>query len=373
MQNKWKEVELGDISTIKLGTNSNKGENNFYPEPELVIIAKGFGDIGKVKISPPESLITNSSIVLKLNEDIADKKFYYYYLQTRNLRNITSDSKRPQMMIKNLKKLKVKIPPLIEQQKIVSILSTFDNKIKQNNKMCKALEKAVQAIYERWFMDFEFPDKADKPYKSNGGEFVDNNWGRLPKGWRVGKYTDIIDVVGGATPKMTTKEYWGGDIPLFRPGDFQETPYVSETEKCITKLGLRKSKGNIYPKDTVFVTARGAVGKVNINTKPMAVNESCFALLGKKNVGQYFVYMLTRNCYEELIEKSHGIDFHTIDAETFDSIKIVIPSRTVIQKFQKAVAPLFDEIKKLSLTNNALSKLRDNLLFELTSGEMRVV
>ena len=106
--------------------------------------------------------------------------------------------------------------------------------------------------------------------------------GRLPKGWRVGKYTDIIDVVGGATPKMTTKEYWGGDIPLFRPGDFQETPYVSETEKYITKLGLRRSKGNIYPKDTVFVTARGSVGKVNINTEPMAVNESCFALLGKK-------------------------------------------------------------------------------------------
>ena len=176
MQNKWKEVELGEISTIKLGTNPKEGKNNLYPEPELVIIAKGFGDIGKVKISPPESLITNSSIVLKLNEDIADKRFYYYYLQTRNLRNITSDSKRPQMMIKNLKNLKVKIPPLIEQQKIVSILSTFDNKIKQNNKMCKALEKAVQAIYERWFMDFEFPDKADKPYKSNGGEFVDNNW-----------------------------------------------------------------------------------------------------------------------------------------------------------------------------------------------------
>ena len=78
MVNKWKEVELGDISTMKFGKKPEKGKNNFYSESELLVIAKGVDDIGKVKISRPKSPVTNSSIVIKLNEDIADKKYYYY-------------------------------------------------------------------------------------------------------------------------------------------------------------------------------------------------------------------------------------------------------------------------------------------------------
>ena len=261
MENDWKEVKLGDISTMKFGKKPKKSEGVYkgYPffsghkvvgsnekylhtEPELVVVARGATGTGDVKISPPKSFITNASIVVTLNEDIADKKFYYYYLQTRNLRSISSGAKKPRITITNLKKCKVKIPPLLEQKKIGSILSTFDRKIKRNNETSETLEEAGQAIFRHWFMEFEFPNEDDKPYKSNGGEFTNTKWGSMPEGWSVGKYTDIVDVVCGATPKKTTKEYWDGNMPLFTPRDVENTPYVSKTEKHITKLGLSKSK-----------------------------------------------------------------------------------------------------------------------------------
>lgn len=105
----------------------------------------------------------------------------------------------------------------------------------------------------------------------------------------------------------------------------------------------------------------------------MAVNQSCFALLGKENIGQYFVYILMKNCNKKLIKKSYGTVFHTIDIETFDSLNILIPSKSVIGKFEITVTPLFAKMRQLSVTNNALSKLRNRLLPKLISGDMRVV
>lgn len=305
MVNKWKEVELGDISTMKFGKKSEKGKDNFYSESELLVIAKGVDDIGKVKISRPKSPVTNSSIVIKLNEDIADKKYYYYYLKARNLKNISGDSKKSQITIRNLKKFKVKMPPLVEQQKIAHILSTFDNKIKRGNRFSKALEKAAQAVFRHWFIDFEFPDENDKPYKSSGGEIVNTKWGSLPKGWRVGKYIEITDVISGA--------------------------------------------------------------------KPMAVNQSSFALKGEETIDRYLVYMLTKDCNKKLLKRSGGFDFHIIDIDTFKSSNILIPSKAVIDKFKDTVTPLFVKMRQLNMTNNALSNLRNKLLHELTSGEMRVI
>jgi restriction endonuclease S subunit len=304
MEKNWKEVELGDISTMKFGEIPKKGKNLLYTEPELQVVAKGIEDMGRVKLSRPKSPIINTSIVIKLNEDIADKRYCYYYLKTQNLKDISTDTKKPQITITNLKKFRVKIPPLAEQKRIAAILSTFDKKIKKSKEISKTLEKAAQAIFRRWFIDFEFPDEDDKPYKSNGGEFVNTDWGLLPKGWRVGKYTEITEVISAAAS--------------------------------------------------------------------MAENQSGFTLKGKGNMDRYLVFMLTEICNKNLLKKSGGL-FKIIDLDRLETSNILIPSKTVIDMFKNTSAPLFEEIRKINMTNNALLKLRGKLLLELTSGEMRVV
>lgn len=376
MENEWKVVNLGDISTMKFGKGQKKcmdkgvrrSEKCFYPEPELIVIARGVADTGDVKISPPRSFISNASIIVRLKENVADKRFYYYYLKTRNLRSISSSLKKPRITIANLKKVKVKMPPLVEQKKIGLILSTFDNKIKQNIKMSKALEKICQAIFKHWFIDFEFPNDDGKPYKSYRGEFINTKWGLLPKGWRVGKYTEIVDAIKGTSLENMEKEYWGGDLPLYTSKDVRKTSYVSNTHKSITKSGLSKYNGKVYPRDTVFIPSKGSFDRVNINAIPMALDQSCYALLGMEDVGQYYVYMLTKNCDEKRSDNVFNIDM-----ETFESLNIIIPTKSVIKKFQNTVTPLFTKMKQLSITNNGLSKLRNRLLPKLISGDVRVV
>ncbi|HHV19697.1 MAG TPA: hypothetical protein GXZ27_12800, partial [Thermoanaerobacterales bacterium] len=213
-------------------------------------------------------------------------------------------SKKQQITITDLKKVRVKMPPLVEQQRIAAILSTFDNKIKRCNKFSKALEKAAQAIFRHWFIDFEFPDEDDKPYKSSGGEFVNTDWGSLPKGWYVGKYSEITEILSGATS--------------------------------------------------------------------MALNQPHFTLKGKENMDRYLIYMLTKICNKNLLKRSGGI-FKIIDIDRLESSNVLIPPKKVIHKFKNIVGPLFDKITQLNKTNDALLKLRNKLLLELTSGEMRVV
>ena len=87
----------------------------------------------------------------------------------------------------------------------------------------------------------------------------------------------MIRVLGGGTPKTGNPEYWNGPIPFFTPKDVGE-PYTFHTEKFITEAGLNNCNSRLYPVNTSFVTARGTVGKVSLAGKPMAMNQSCYAL-----------------------------------------------------------------------------------------------
>ena len=88
-------------------------------------------------------------------------------------------------------------------------------------------------------------------------------------------FTEIIQILGGGTPKTGESSYWNGDIPFFTPKDVG-SPYTLTTEKTITEEGLANCNSRLYPVNTVFVTARGTVGKVGLPGVPMAMNQSCW-------------------------------------------------------------------------------------------------
>jgi len=100
----------------------------------------------------------------------------------------------------------------IEQKAIAKVLSDLDDKIELNNEMNKTLEEVGQALFKRWFIDFEFPDENGNPYRSSGGEMVySKELGKeIPKGWEVGKLGDILAFVKGKKPSMVTDSYEEG-------------------------------------------------------------------------------------------------------------------------------------------------------------------
>lgn len=199
------------------------------------------------------------------------------------------------------------------------------------------LEDLCKRIFAEWFIEFNYPT-------NHSIKFVNSEIGKIPEGWSLGALTDSIDVLGGGTPKTDTKEYWNGNIPFFTPGDTNGTFYTLKTEKYITQEGLKNCNSPLYPKNTVFITARGTVGKLALSGVPMAMNQSCYALRGKDGVSNFYAYLLVQRMIESLQKIAVGGVFDAITTATLKNIQIVIPPTTLINKFDELVQPIFDFI-----------------------------
>ena len=201
----------------------------------------------------------------------------------------------------------------------------------------------AQAIFESWFANFE-------PL--------------IP-------FTEVVQVLGGGTPKTGKAEYWNGAIPFFTPKDARDT-YTLTTEKMLTEAGLSNCNSQLYAVNTVFVTARGTVGKLALAGCPMAMNQSCYALVGKEGYSQHYVYHLAQFVVESLKHKASGAVFDAIVTRDFESE--IVPSVTVdeVRSFDEKVAPIYETILNNSNENMQLTELRNTILTRLMSGELSV-
>jgi len=199
------------------------------------------------------------------------------------------------------------------------------------------LEDLCKRIFAEWFVKFNFP--TDSRIK-----FIDSEMGQIPNGWSTGALTDSIDVLGGGTPKTDVKEYWNGNVPFFTPGDANGSFYSLKTEKHITPKGLENCSSALYPKNTVFITARGTVGKLALAGVPMAMNQSCYALKGKDGISNFYVYLLVQRLIESLQQIAVGGVFDAITTATLKNIQIVEPPIALIEKFDELVQPIFEFI-----------------------------
>lgn len=226
------------------------------------------------------------------------------------------------------------------QVHIAGILKSLDEKIALNNKINDNLEQQAAALFAYFY------DRAET---------------------EVG-FTEIIQILGGGTPKTKESTYWDGDILFFTPKDVN-CPYTISTEKTITEDGLNHCNSRLYPVNTVFVTARGTVGKVCMSGVPMAMNQSCYALVGK-NLHQLMVYFYTLATVERLKHKASGAVFDAITTRDFSSEYISKLSEQDERAFIKIVEPMFQMMLSNVFENKKLENLRDTLLPKLMTGEM---
>lgn len=322
-------------------------------------------DLGKV-VKTDRELVTNQQINTIVPHSNVDSDFVYYLMCIvgKELNYISKTSTAVPIINKStFSDWNIVIPEKVEDQRcIASILSSLDRKIELNNKINADLEEMAQAIFKNWFVDFE-------PFKD--GKFVDSELGMIPEGWKVGRLTDVIKLMPGGTPKTSEPLYWdNGTIPFFSPKDVNGV-YCFATEKHITEAGLNKCSSNLYPKDTIFITCRGTVGKVCLVACDMAMNQSNYAIKAIDGYSQYYVFFLVKSVVERLIKKSNGAVFSAITSKDFDE-EILIPSQKAVEDFTNVIDGFFRRIFTIGTENSRLSLLRDTLLPRLMSGELEV-
>lgn len=174
------------------------------------------------------------------------------------------------------------------------------------------------------------------------------------------KLSEIMEVIGGGTPKTSNPNYWNGDIPWLSVKDFgNDKKYVYKTEKYITKLGLMSSSTKLLDKGDIIISARGTVGEIAIIPYPMAFNQSCYGLRAKKEIiDESFLYYLLKHNIRILKKNTHGSVFDTITKDTFNEIEVDVPAL----ECQKKIAFLLSDYdEKIELND----KINNNLLEQL--------
>ena len=265
-----------------------------------------------------------------------------------------------------IRSVPLRLPPLPIQRRIADILGALDDKIALNRQMNQTLEAMAQALYRHWFVDFgPFQDQP----------FVDSELGPIPEGWEVKPFLDTCEIHTGGTPKTSIDEYWGGSIQWASAKDVSQNSglMILDTERTVTEAGVENSSTDILPAGTTAIVARGATtGRLSVLGRDMALNQTCYGLVGRKDYSWGWTYLAVESLVERLKKRAYGSAFDSVTISTFKNLDIVSAPKAIVGAFNKKVMPLFDLILANAKESRTLAETRDYLLPKLISGEIEV-
>lgn len=260
-----------------------------------------------------------------------------------------------------IQSIKIRIPKISIQKPIASILFNLDSKIDLLRRQNQTLENIAQALFKRWFIDFEFPDKNGKPYKSSGGKMVESGLGEIPEGWEVGRHEDIyqnfdskrIPLSGGEREKRQ------GIYPYH--GATKVMDYIDDYIFDGTYLLLGED-GSVIDENG-FPILQYVWGK-------MWINNHTHVLQGKNSFSTEQLYLLMKRTSVSNIVT--GAVQLKINQSNLNSVETVIPDDNVNNCFNSIIKNIFDKTKNNTSQIQTLTKTRDTLLPKLMSGQIRV-
>lgn len=238
-------------------------------------------------------------------------------------------------------KVELPVPSIEEQRSIVKAYKAITDRIVLKKRINDNLVNTTDTIFFKMFLERK-PDATIS-------------------------FTDIVQLMGGGTPKTEEDSFWNGDILFFTPKDVSHSPFCISTEKHLTVAGLNNCSSRLYPPFTTFVTCRGTVGNLSMAGVSMAMNQSCYALKGKADYPPLFVYSFTRYVIATMKKKASGAVFSALVTRDFEMEKVFEPNADDAILFQKRVEPLFAQVLANTNEIQQLSELQNALLTQLSS------
>ena len=374
----WKEVRLGDIATMQYGKLAPKKKdagnvpiftgykNVGYTDKincnknTIVVVARGVGGCGDVKITNEDCYLTNLAISVSLNAQICVPMFFYYLHQLENLSILNSGSAQPQITIESLTKYSFRIPSLDDQHRITSILSSLDRKIELNNKINADLEEMAQAIFKNWFVDFE-------PFKD--GKFVDSELGMIPEGWKVGRLTEIASYMNGLAMQKFPPENNEDSLPVLKIKELGQGFCGTDSDRCSCNI---KDECKIHNGDVIFSWSGTLLVDVWCGGD-CGLNQHLFKVTSN-DYPKWFYYYWTKHHLQEFIHiaKDKAVTMGHIKRGHLEEAMVAIPDNDSMEKAHELFEPILSKMISLRLESSRLSLLRDTLLPRLMSGELEV-
>ncbi|WP_304353279.1 restriction endonuclease subunit S [Brachyspira innocens] len=304
-----------------------------------------------------------------IKKDVANNEFILYWLKSsiakNKIENITIGSVQKALTIDAIKKIKIKLPPLEEQKKIASVLSSLDDKIELNNRMNKILEEMAQTIFKEWFVNFNFPSEDGKPYKDSGGKMIESELGAIPEGWKVYKFENFLT--------HSTERILNIDAPIYSATN---NGICLRDDKFNKNLSKDNSKNKKVLKDYLLFGLSREILNFGLMTDEIGSVSPV-----------YEIFKINKNiCIPYIIEKEIRINMRrymnilkpasregqSISRDLLLRKSIALPDIKIQNKLMKTINSIETYIKFNQIENQKLDSIRDTLLPKLMSGEIKI-
>ena len=310
----WKTIPKGKLLTIGYpvyGANGIIGYyNEFNHEKETILITCRGASCGSINLSSPKSYITGNAMCLDDLSSIVNVEYLYYYLKNYNFNKVISGSAQPQITRENLKKVDVMIYPLKKQKIIVNILKKIENIHQIKIRILNKFDELVKARFVEMF-----GDPLSGKYKT---DYIKN----------IGK------IISGATPKTNVDKYWDGNIKWITPAEIDDnTFFINDSIRHITKEGYDSCGTVIMPVGTVILSSRAPIGKVAILSEKMCCNQGFKNIIPNERINSIYLYWVLKQSNQYLNSLGRGATFKEISKQIVENIKITIPPINLQNKF----------------------------------------
>mgnify|MGYP000354424726 CR=1 FL=1 len=309
-------------------------------------------------------IIPNSAIV---NGKYLNAFMHTRYIQKYFENNASGSGQRYTLSNDTIGNIPVLLPSIEEQHIIGNVLADIDRKIELNKQINDNLEAMAKQLYDYWFVQFDFPNKEGKPYKSSGGAMVWNDKLKreIPQGWSNGVLSDVANITMGQSPDGSSYNEDGEGI-IFYQGSTDFGLRFPDIRQYTTSPSRYANKGDI------LMSVRAPVGALNIANNDCCIGRGLSALSSKIGSMTHLYYLMNdfRLKFEGM--NSAGTTFGSITKDELFSLPVIIPTKSVISEFEQVCEPIFDKQMIIGEEINALTKQRDELLPLLMNGQASV-
>ena len=333
------------------------------------------GDVGRCAFTTKKEegwLCGTGCLRVSIDTEKANPKFVFYQLQkSETVGWVEKHAVGATMLNLNtsiLSDIPIEVPNIEIQNRIVDILSAYDDLIENNQKQIKLLEEAAQRLYKEWFVDLRFPG-----YENT--KIVDG----VPEGWKYKPLSEVFDFIRGKSYTSQEIDENNGTLMVNLKNIRAFGGYKRNAEKRFT--GNYKKEQSLKPGDIVMgitdmTQERRLVGHVAIVPdlkEPMTFSMDLIKLI-PKSVKNSFLYstLLYGGFSYKISPLANGVNVLHLKPEAMMNLQMLVPSDELMNAFDKAFEPISAKIESLQGQNNVAAEARDRLLPKLMNGEVEV-
>ena len=322
------------------------------------VLMSMIGTVGEVAVvkDHPNYAIKNVALFKCGGSELKGKWLAYYLRSSDAQGHMSGNQKGSSQQFLSLNQLRSLPIPITDErymQRVIDILSAYDELIENNQKQIKLLEEAAQRLYKEWFVDLRFPGHETTP-------IVDG----VPEGWREQPLYQIADVVMGQSPKSEYYNQVGEGLPFHQGVGSYGNRFVSD-ETYSTSFTRIAEAGSI------LFSVRAPVGRLNLTKNKVVIGRGLAAINHRRGAQSYLFYLLKEKFFRDDII-GNGSIFASISKEELLNQKFLIPLDSLVGQFNGIAGGIDKKIDILSEQIRLLTEARNRLLPKLMSGEIEV-